>query len=134
MPEGIQAGGSIKPKRIIRLTTAGDNKVVQASAATAPMFGISGQGTRYAEITGLSLNDGYHAKDGENCRVFGVGDVAPLIAGSGGTTVGATITSDGDGAGIVTTTDGHYYIGHAMQAVDEGEAFECRVLPGQRAS
>src|SRR5262245_9360088 len=133
MAEGLQAGGNIKPKRIVRLTNAADNTVVQASAATAMMYGVSGQGTRYTEITGLSLNDGFHAIVGENVKVFGAGEVAPLKAGA--TVVrGDRITSDSDGRGIPTTTDGHYVIGEALQSAATNEDFEVRILPSQRAS
>lgn len=134
MPEGIQAGGNISPKRVVRLnSTAGNNKVTQATAATAPLYGISGQSTRYAEITGLSLNDGYHAVSGENCKVHGVGEFAPATAG-GTITAGALLTADSEGKVIATTTDGNFIIGDAMHGCSAGEDCVVRIRPGQRAS
>jgi hypothetical protein len=127
MPEGIQAAGNVSPKRIVKIS--GNNKVVQASAATDKMFGIAGQRTRYAEITGLSLNDGYHAVSGENCEVFQVGETAPLVAG-GAVVAGDRITSDASGKGIATTTDKDSIVGQAVNGAASGEEFMCRINPG----
>jgi hypothetical protein len=134
MPEGLQAGGNISPKRIVRLSSAaGSNKVTQAAAATTPFYGISGQGTRWAAIEGTSLNDGYHAISGENCKVFVIGDAAPLNLG-GTVNAGDLITSNGSGQGIATTTDANFVIGTALQSGVSGEDIMVRIQPGQRAS
>jgi hypothetical protein len=135
MPEGLQAGGNITPKSIVRLSaSAGDNVVIQAAAATAPLLGIAGQGTRYAEITGLALNDGYAAVQGQNVLVFRVGECAPVIAGAGGLNAGDLVTSDANGNGVTATTDGQFTVGTSLQTVPQGAAAEIQIQPGQRAS
>lgn len=136
MPEGIQAGGPIYPKRVVRLNAvAGNNRVTQATGATVgPFFGISGQGTRYSVVpVSEAANAAYHALAGENCKVFGPGEFAPARAG-GTITGGALLTSDADGQVIVTTTDGHHVIGDAMHGCNAGEDCLVRVRPTQRAS
>jgi hypothetical protein len=136
MPEGIQAGGTIQPKRVVRLnSSAGNNRVTQAAAATAPLYGISGQGPRLTvAVVGVSSTDaGAHALSGENCKVYGMGEFAPATAG-GTITAGALLTSDANGKVVATTTDGNFIIGDAMHGCAAEEDCLVRIRPGQRAS
>jgi len=96
---GYQAGGNITPKSIVQLATVAEPnnvgntpatagfQVILSSGVNTPMVGISGQSTRFIQIQNPPVstsignpNDGFHAVSGENCLVFLIGQVAPLIA------------------------------------------------------
>lgn len=145
---GYQAAGNITPKSIVQLATAATAappagtpanagfQVVLATGTSTPLLGISGQSTRWNQIQApapapalANLNDTYHAVAGENCRVFLVGEEAPLIAGAAGVTAGDRVTADGSGHGVTATT-GQQSVGIAQQTATSGCEFPCLVQPG----
>ena len=145
---GYQAGGNITPKSIVQLATVAEPnnvgntpatagfQVILSSGVNTPMVGISGQSTRFIQIQNPPVstsignpNDGFHAVSGENCLVFLIGQVAPLIAGVGGLTAGDLVTSDASGHGVTATT-GQYYVGQAQMTVVAGAECPVRVQPG----
>ena len=116
----VTAGGNIRPSRLLKIGSA-DNTVVEATAATDVVIGISAPWTRQAPYG--SLDDGFHAIAGENVTMYGSGEIAPLIAGSGGMARGARITSDANGQGVAASaTNGA--IGVALQTVAAGQKAE----------
>jgi hypothetical protein len=129
----VQAGGNIKPRRIVKLASVnGDNVVTQASGNSAQMYGISDSRTRRPPIE--NLDDGYNAIAGENIRVFVVGDVAPVQAG-GAFNAGDRLTSDSDGQAIASSGAGQFIIGVALQAaLGIGSIVTCRISPDQTQS
>lgn len=89
------AGGDITEKRFVKLNGT-DNTVVQAGAGEH-VFGVAGQGTRNAPYS--TLNDGFIAISGEPVKVFGTGEICPLVVGAA-VNAGDRLKSDANGKGI----------------------------------
>ena len=96
------ASGNIVPQSFVKLLTTADGKVAQCGAGDK-IFGVSGPSQRAAPFDGLQ--DGLHAADGENCRVFTAGarDVQLRIGGT--VTIGDRLKADASGFGVSTTTN-----------------------------
>lgn len=112
----LQAGGNIRPCRLLKIGAA-DNLVIEATAATDVIIGVSAPWTRQAPYG--SLDDGFHAIAGEPVEIYGQGEIAPVIAGSGGMARGGRITSDGNGQGVAASA-GNGSVGVALQTVAAG--------------
>lgn len=109
----IVAGGNISPSRVVCISTAADNTVLQSALATSPNIGIAQKGTRRAPGTGD--DDGFCAVAGDNVQIWG-----PSCMGEGelGGTVtrGDRVTSDGNGRLVTTTTIGDQVVGWCLQS------------------
>lgn len=70
-------------------------------------------------LVGILMPEGNVGGAGTHATYQSAG-VAKLKLGVGGATVGAWITSDASGTGIVTTTDGNLAV-RALEAGDEGD-------------
>jgi hypothetical protein len=134
---GLILNGPVQPMRFLVMDTTRDYAVIQATGATVMLLGISQQGTKIAPnlIEGLV---GYIASSativnyagiaGDSIEIFHAGDICRLVAGTGGWTPGALLTSDANGAGVVATTGNH--VGAlAMSACSVGEFGEVIVRP-----
>lgn len=97
------ASGSIYPMRFIMQDTTAPHKCTQASA-NAQLIGITGVGTNYAPLSGLSIA-GYHAESGQPVECHGLGDILLLEAG-GTITNGDRLKSDSVGRGVAIATTG----------------------------
>ena len=124
----LKAGGNIPPSHIVKLSTAADNTVLVSAAATSVNIGVAQGGTRRAPGTGD--DDGYAAIAGENVAVFGPGSGQALVDLGGTVTRGDAVTSDGNGRGVSTTTDGDIIIGWAMQSGVSRDLVTVLINPG----
>lgn len=125
------ANGNIQPSRFVKLdasatTTVG--KVIICGAGDKPV-GISGQGSRNAPYS--SLDDGYHAIAGENCRVYTEGEVCWVESG-GVFAQGDRLKSGALGVAVVTTTTQETYGAIALEnSTGSGKLVKVQVV-GQR--
>lgn len=78
--------------------------VVRAAAATDNLFGVL-----------------QNKPTDTHAATVGIGGVSKLKLGTGGATVGANLTSDADGKGVVTTTTGNYVGAIALAAGSAGD-------------
>lgn len=125
------ADGNIAPMCFVKASGAsGDNRCLQAGAGD-PIIGISQQQQRNAPWG--PLQDGYAAKQGEQLRVFGLGEVTWLLVG-GTVAVGNRLKSDANGKGIATTADGDEYGAIALEAGTSGQQIRVQVQLGQRGA
>lgn len=110
----VVAGGTIRPSRVVKLSTAADNTVLESAAATSVNIGVAQQGTRRAPGTGD--DDGNAALVDEQLGVYSCGSGQAPIQLGGTVTRADAVTSDGSGLGVATTTDGDVIVGWAMQS------------------
>lgn len=128
----VTSGGNIRPSRVVKISTAADNTVLESASATSANIGLAQQGTRRAPGTGD--DDGYAAIANENIGVFGPGSgLAPGALG-GTVTRGDVVTSDANGLLVTTTTEGDCMIGWAFQSGVSGDVVEILVNPGYLAT
>lgn len=99
---GKIAGGTIRPARFVKVSTAADNTVLEADA-NEEVVGIATEATQDAPIPGASANA---AETGDPLKVYSIGSECLLYIGSGGVTAGANIKSDADGKGVLAATTG----------------------------
>ncbi len=100
------AGGDVLPSRFVKLSAvAGATGKVLQAGATDNVYGVSGQGTRNAPYDGL--DDGLHAKAGENCRVYTSADPAdePYVEVDGAYPQGTLLKPSTNGIGTSTVTN-----------------------------
>ena len=110
----LTAGGNIRPFRIVKISTAADSTVLESASATSTNIGVAQEGTRRAPGTGD--DDGFAAIAGENIEVLGPGSGTARVQLTGTSTRGDAITSDANGLGTTTTTEGDCIIGWALQS------------------
>lgn len=96
------ANGNISPSTFVKIdATQAMPNVIQAAANTDILIGIAKESTDQPQTPQYSATQ-YAAVQGENCRVYQVGQVCMLNIGSGGCTAGDMLTSDASGNGITT--------------------------------
>lgn len=126
------AGGDIFPARFVRIT--GEFAVSQCSASTQSIIGVSQEGTfsppNLATLLG-GTESGLAASAGQTLKVFGLGDVCMIEAGTGGITAGTKVKSDANGKAInIGTAAGTFNVGGtALQTVNAGEKCLIQVNP-----
>ena len=122
------ASGNISPARFVKIS--GEFSVAQ-SGAGEEIIGVAQEGSLappgIAEALGGSQTY-YAATSGKTLKVFGLGDVCVVTAGTGGCTAGSKVKSDADGKAVnVGTTAGTFNVGGiALQTVNAGE--KCLIL------
>ena len=113
----------------------------QASSSTSQAsstdiaIGISQQGTDNAPNLQNALYGGgtttytqYAAQPGEPVAAFGLGDICPLVLGSGGASAGALLTWDASGQGIMTAWGSGQPVGaQALQPGNAGDIISVQV-------
>lgn len=119
------AGGDVNPGRCVKISGA-DNQIIQCTAATDVMIGISRRAA--ADTPGLTGSDAsIAARAGFACLIFGVGDVAPAVAGAA-ITRGVWLTSDASGRVITApATANEGVIGVALESAS-GAGVEIQIL------
>lgn len=125
------ANGNISPRRFLTTVTGNGNadKVVQASASTAILVGVSFDATRYPP--GSPADDGYLAIAGEQCPAHTAGHICNLDIGGTVSNAGVLLTSDANGKGIAQApADGTtcYYGAMARQTGVSGDTIKVVVL------
>src|ERR1043166_8839864 len=111
--------------RFLIQSTTTDDQVTQASAATAPIVGISGVATRNPPYS--TLDDGYHAIANENGQVNQPPRREAALQLGGTVAAGALLTADSDGAGV-TATSGNYVGARAREAGTAGQRIKVQPL------
>lgn len=120
------AGGNISPSRFVKLDTGNDGKALQCGAGEMA-YGISGPDVRNFPYG--SLDDGYHAVAGTNCRVFGLGERCWLELG-GTVTPGVLLKSNADGKGVAVSANNDFYGAVSIQGGVAGDLIEVEVRSG----
>lgn len=121
-------------------SAAGD--IYQARLATGTgdvPIGISQIGTDvppnlFNTLSGGTLNPpSYAAQPGEPVgQVFGIGDIAPLVLGSGGASAGALLTWDASGHGVMTGIGSGVRFGAvALHPGNAADIINVLVMPGR---
>lgn len=93
-----------------RIVKGSGATVVLASAATDLALGILDNQPVAGDNASVTLRNGQ--------------GTAKLILGTGGAAVGSKLTSDANGAGIITTTAGNEVVGIALQTGNAGDVIE----------
>jgi hypothetical protein len=97
----FRAGGTIAPCRGVTLDVANDNQVVQVSATTQFIIGVSQEGSKLAPGTG-GANQAVAAYQNDQIDVRGVGRVALAEIGSA-VTRGDKLICDANGRFVTMT-------------------------------
>lgn len=119
-PIQAKAGGTIRPSRFVKVSTAADFTILEADANEF-VVGVSMENTRDAPLDGASTD---LASSGDPCEYYGEGRIAPVLVGSGGVTRGAEVKSDADGQAVLAATTGttkQNIGGVALETASEGE-------------
>lgn len=114
------AGGTIRPSRFVKVSTAADNAILEADA-NEQVCGACAEHTRDAPIEDASGNA---AVSGDAVTYYPEGNRALVLVGSGGVTRGAEVKSDADGQAVLAATSGatkQWVAGIAEQSASEGE-------------
>lgn len=101
-PPNLMAGGNISPSRFVMMDTD-PNQCIQATD-NAETIGVTHDSTNYAPLSDQTVSE-YAAKDGQNVRLFGDGDVC-LITAAEALSVGDEVKADGDGKAQAIATTG----------------------------
>lgn len=101
----LTANGNVRPGRFITSVSGNGNFLlaVEATASTAPIFGVSARGTRGP----AGVDETYCAIAGESLPYHGQGEIAELLLGASVTNMGVPLTTDNQGRGTpLAPTDG----------------------------
>lgn len=125
------ANGNISPRRFLTTVTGAGNGdyVVQASASTAMIWGVSYDATKYPP--GSPADNGFLCTAGEPCPYHGFGQMCQLDIGGTVSNVGVPLTSDGNGKGIAQApADGTtcWYGAIALQTGVDGDTINVVTL------
>ena len=138
------ANGEIFPARFVKISAAtvngttysADFAVVQCGVGD-DIIGVSQEGSLAPPGIAEALVGGTQtypaATLGKTLKIFGLGDVCVVTAGTGGCTAGSKVKSDADGKAVnVGTTAGTFNVGGiALQTVNAGEKCLIQVNPHQ---
>ncbi len=124
------ANGNISPSRFVKQDTTVVGKVLQTSATTDPVYGISQPGTRNPPYP--LLDDGFAAIAGENLFIYGPPDKDVMLELGGTVTQGDSLTSDSSGRGITTTSTGNFIGAIAMANGTIGQLIPVECVPSTK--
>ena len=130
-PPRLVAGGNINPCRFLKMSSAADDRCLEADANES-LIGISYDNGRYAPLSDVVVTN-YHAIAGDSVGLYGDGDQCLLELGSGGAVRGNKLKSDADGKGVAVATTGttlQHYGAIALESGAEGEKIRVFVLLG----
>lgn len=126
----FRAGGTVPPGVVVKLDASNDNSVVKATGAAGEVIiGISKRSMR--DAPGLTGSDTtVAANSGESIEVYGIGDVAPALAGAA-VTRGQYLTVDSTSRVIAASTSTNQSIvGEALESASgAGVEIQIRVNP-----
>jgi hypothetical protein len=117
----------------VKIDTTAAGRLIQCTASTPAIYGISGQGSDRPPLG--ALDTGKIAQVGEQFEVFQIGvpqdNVVNLQLG-GTVTRGDALTSDGNGAGITTTTSTDFVGAFAEDSGVAGSIIPVRLVSSGR--
>jgi hypothetical protein len=99
------ANGTIQPSRFVTIDSTSENAVIQASANTQELIGISQEWSKLAPIPGASSEA---ADAGDPIKVYGLSDICLLQSTTAGWTAADRLTSDANGNGVTASGTDHY--------------------------
>ena len=115
----VKANGTISPSVFVVVDPTADDAVLQASATTSVILGISQEGMR--DAPGLTGSDNtIAARQGDPIQIFGIGDNCLLVAGTGGYTRGDLLMAEANTGRGITRTSGKPYGAIALQSAAAG--------------
>lgn len=97
----FQATGNINPSVFVKIDTSNDNSVVQC-VGSDQAIGVSQEFSKLAPIPGAAS---LAAASGDNVRVYGLGAICLLTAGSAGYTRGDKLKPDANGNAITASSN-----------------------------
>jgi hypothetical protein len=113
----FKAGADLALLSIVKLDTANENQVVEATAGSDP-------------IAGIAITFGKDGKTGDTVRVQKGGFSGRVIM-SAACNIGDLITATTGGKGVVTTTNHDFVVGRALQAAAaNGDVIEVGLIMG----
>lgn len=123
----LKAGGNILPHTFVKPSATADNTGLQCGA-NEQMLGISQEGLR--DAPGLTGASSYAAIDGDTVKIYGLGDICLLKAGSGGYTRGDRLKSDATGGGVpIAGTGANQNVGAiALESAAAGELGRVQII------
>lgn len=127
----VRANGTINTASFVKIDPTTNNGVIQASAPTDKLFGVSQNFANAAPIPGASVTTA--AVAGEPVLVYQPGDncICLLTAGTAGWTAGDLLmAADVNGYGY-TCTAGNFYCARALATVAAGGLGTVEVVFGQ---
>lgn len=116
-PPNLQAGGTIRPCRFVKVT---DDHVGSEADANERVIGISGVDTNQPPLSDL-VSSSNHATVGQQLKLFGEGDVCLLEIGDT-VTASQLLKSDADGKGVPIATTGTTIQNIGARALQGGAA------------
>lgn len=121
-----QANGDIYPCRFVKTDTTASGCVIQATAGDKT-FGISQKDTRYAPFS--AIDDGKAAIAGEMVGVSGPPDTEILLeVGAVAVAADVWLKSDGDGKGVLASTDHDQVGARALRPGNPGDFIPVQIL------
>lgn len=120
------AHADIAPAVFCKRYTSADNTVVLATDGSAPIAGVTHNGTCRAPVSGVTA---LAAKAGEGVVVHGEGDTAEVVVGSADLGAGVAVTADSSGHAVVATAG--YIGGYTLAAGKATGKVKIQVLPQQ---
>ena len=108
------ANGTVQPSRFVVIDTSTSSRVIQASASTSPLVGVSQEWSKLAPTPGQTSEA---ADAGDPIKVYSLGELCLLQSTTAGWTAGDRLTADASGDGKTTTTAGDYYGAIALDTV-----------------
>ncbi len=125
------AGGTINVGTCVKLDSSADNQILQATASTDNLIGIAKRSAY--DTPGLGGADvNIAARAGKQCRIYGVGEVAPARAGAA-IVRGVWLTSGADGRVITAPAAQNVsLIGQALESASgPGAEINVYVMPNR---
>jgi len=98
-PMNFHFGGDVNPSRFVEQSTSEDHELVQATANSMHVVGVTGEGSGAAPLPQNTSN--LAGEEGETNEVRFFGSNAILELGSGGCDAGQFLRPDAAGKGVV---------------------------------
>jgi hypothetical protein len=99
------ANGTIQPSRFVTIDSTSENAVIQASANTQELIGVSQEWSKLAPIPGASSEA---ADAGDPIKVYGLTDICLLQSTTAGWTAGDRLTANSSGQGVTASGTEHF--------------------------
>jgi hypothetical protein len=120
-PPRLVAGGTINPCRFVKMSTAADDRCLEADA-NEDVIGVSYEGGKYAPLSDL-VTTNPHAIAGDPVGLYGDGDQCLLELGADAVR-GNKLKSDADGKGVPIATTGTTLQRYGAMALESGKSGE----------
>jgi hypothetical protein len=120
---GFSASENIRECRFVVIS---GNHTLAEGDANERTVGITYQSSKFPPLNDLVATN-YHAQSGDQCQIYGLGDVCLLQLG-GTVTAGDLLKSDNDGQGVAIATSGTTIQQIGARALEGGSSGERRLV------